>query len=49
MKCLYKSAYNMGRKKEELVTTVQLEYCNLIAIMETWEDESHNWSAVINS
>lgn len=49
MKCLYKSAYNVGKKKEELVTTVQLEYCDLIAILETWGDESQNWSAAINS
>lgn len=45
MKCLYTDAWSMGNKKEELKTTVQLENCDLIAIMETWKDGSHSWNA----
>ena len=45
VKCLYTNAWSMGNKKEELKTTVQLENCDLIAVMETWGDGSHSWNA----
>jgi len=38
----------MGNKQEELEAIVLLESCNLIALIETWWDESHDWSMVIN-
>lgn len=34
-----------GIKQEELEATVQLENCDLIAIMEVWWDKSHSWNA----
>ncbi|KAK4826957.1 hypothetical protein QYF61_012806 [Mycteria americana] len=38
----------MGNKQEELAAAAQLENYDLIAITETWWDESHDWSAVID-
>jgi len=38
----------MGDKWEELEAIVQLENCDIVAIMETWWDESHNWSAAMD-
>ncbi|GAB0177147.1 hypothetical protein GRJ2_000179900 [Grus japonensis] len=37
----------MGNKKEGLEATVLLESYDLVAITETWWDESHDWSAAI--
>jgi len=45
LKCLYTSAPSM-RNNEELETMVQLENWDLIAITETWWDDSHNWNVV---
>ena len=42
LKCLYTNACNMGNKQEELETVVQLGKYDLIAITETWWDESHD-------
>ena len=42
LKCLYTSACSMGNKQEELETVAQLEKYDLIAILETWWDESHD-------
>ena len=47
LKCLYTSACSMGNKQEELEAMVQLGKYDLIAIMETWWDESHNWNLLI--
>ena len=47
LKCLYTNARSMGNKQEELETVVQLGKYDLIAIMETWWDESHNWNTLI--
>ena len=44
LKCLYTNAYSMGNKQEELEATVLLESYDLVAITETWWDESHDWS-----
>ena len=49
MKCLYVNAHSMGNKQEELEATVLLESYDLIAITETWWDESHDWKVAINS
>jgi len=38
----------MGNKQEELEATVLLESYDLIAITETWWDESHDWSVAID-
>ncbi|GAB0190587.1 mitochondrial enolase superfamily member 1 [Grus japonensis] len=38
----------MGNKQEELEATVLLESYDLVAITETWWDESNDWSAAIN-
>ena len=40
MKCLYTNARSMGNKQEELEAIVLLESYDLIAITETWWDES---------
>ena len=47
LKCLYTNAHSMGNKQEELEAVVQLGKYDLIAIMETWWDESHNWNLLI--
>ena len=47
LKCLYTNAHSMGDKQEELEAVVQLGKYDLIAIMETWWDESHNWNTLI--
>ena len=47
LKCLYTNERSMGNKQEELETVVQLGKYDLIAIMETWWDESHNWNTLI--
>ena len=46
-KCLYTNAHSMGNKQEELETMVQLDKYDLVAIMETWWDESYNWNTGI--
>ncbi|KAK4807116.1 hypothetical protein QYF61_018457, partial [Mycteria americana] len=48
LKCLYTNACSMGNKQEELEATMLLESYNLVAITETWWDESHDWSAAID-
>jgi len=48
MKCLYTNACSMGNKKEELEATMLLESYDLIAIIETWWDESHDWTTAID-
>jgi len=38
----------MGNKQEELEATVLLESYDLIALTESWWDESHDWSVAID-
>jgi len=38
----------MSNKQKRVKATVLLERCGLIAITETWWDESHDWSVVID-
>ena len=45
LKCLYTNAHSMGNKRDKLEATVLLESYDLIAITETWCNESHDWSA----
>ena len=47
LKCLYTNASSMGNKQEELETMAQLGKYDLIAITETWWDESHSWNTLI--
>ena len=47
LECLYTNAHSTGNKQEELEATMLLESYNLVAIIETWWDESHDWSAAI--
>lgn len=44
LKCLYTNAGSMKNKWEELEATVRLENYALIAITETWWDESLSWN-----
>ncbi|GAB0206658.1 hypothetical protein GRJ2_003131400 [Grus japonensis] len=48
LKCIYTNARSMGNKQEELEAIVQLENYDIVAIMETWWDDLHNWSAVMD-
>ena len=38
----------MGNKQEELEAIVLLENYDLIAITETWWDESHDWNVALD-
>jgi len=46
LKCVCTNAHSMGNKKEELEVIMQLENYGIVAITETWWDESHNWSGM---
>ena len=35
----------MGNKQEELEFSVQSHICNITGLSETWQDNSHNWTA----
>ena len=48
LKCIYTNAHSMGNKQEELEAIVQLENYDIVAITETWWDDSHNWSAAMD-
>ena len=47
LKCLSTNARSMGNKQEELEAMMCLENNGLVAIRETWWDQSHNWRTVI--
>ncbi|KAK4828709.1 LOW QUALITY PROTEIN: hypothetical protein QYF61_000547 [Mycteria americana] len=48
LKCIYTNARSMGNKQEELEAIVQRENYDIVAITETWWDDSHNWSAAMD-
>ncbi|KAK4830743.1 hypothetical protein QYF61_013193 [Mycteria americana] len=48
LKCLYTNARSMGNKQEELEAIVHQENYDMVAIMETWWGDSHNWSAAMD-
>ncbi|PKU42649.1 nipped-b-like protein [Limosa lapponica baueri] len=48
LKCLYTNARSMGNKQEELEAILLQESYDIVAITETWWDESYDWSVVIN-
>ncbi|PKU36737.1 nipped-b-like protein [Limosa lapponica baueri] len=47
LKCLYTNARSTGNKQEELEATMLLESYDIVAITETWWDESYNWNVAI--
>ena len=47
-KGLYTNACSIGNKQEKLEAPVLLESYDLIALTETWWDESHGWSVAID-
>jgi len=48
MKYLYTNTRSMGNKQEELEAIVLLESYDLVAITETWWDESHDWNVALH-
>ncbi|KAK4810556.1 hypothetical protein QYF61_004519 [Mycteria americana] len=48
LKCLYTNARSMGNKQEELEAIVHQENYDMVAITETWWDDSHNCSAAMD-
>ena len=49
LKCIYTNARRMGNKQEELEAIVRQANYDLVDIIETWWDHSHDWSAVMDS
>ncbi|GAB0206965.1 hypothetical protein GRJ2_003162100 [Grus japonensis] len=47
LKCIYTNARSMGNK-QELEASVQQDSYDLVAITETWWDDSHDWSAAMD-
>ena len=48
LKCLYTNACSLSNKQDELETVMHLESYDLVAITETWWDDSHNWNTTID-
>ena len=48
LKCIYTNAHSMDNKQEELEASVWQANCDLVAVMETWWDRSHDWSAAMD-
>ena len=48
LKCIYTSARSTGNEQEELEATRQQANCDLVAMIETWWDCSHNWTAALD-
>ena len=48
LRCLYTNAHSMGNKQEEVGATVWFESYDIVTIMETWWNDSHSWSAVMD-
>ncbi|KAM9591180.1 uncharacterized protein ACIBXB_006077 isoform 1-T3 [Morphnus guianensis] len=48
LKCIFANARSMGNKQEELEAIVQQDSYDLVAITETWWDNSHDWSAAMD-
>ena len=47
LKCIYTNARGMGNKQAELEAIVRQAAYDLVAITETWGDQSHDWSAAM--
>ena len=48
LKCVYTNARSMDNKQEELEAIIQQDGYDLVAITETWWDNSHDWHAVMD-
>ena len=48
MTCIFANTHSMGNKQEELEAIVQQADYDLVAIMETWWDHSHDWRAAMD-
>ena len=48
LKCLYTNACSLSNKQDELETVMNLKSYDLVAITETWWDDSHNWNTTID-
>ncbi|TRZ08903.1 hypothetical protein HGM15179_018207, partial [Zosterops borbonicus] len=48
LKSIYTNARSMGNKQKELEATVHQQNYDIVAIMETWCDDLHNWSATMD-
>jgi len=48
LQCIYSNAHSMGNEQEELEATVWQDSYDLVAITETWRDDSHDWSAAMD-
>ncbi|RMC21511.1 hypothetical protein DUI87_02377 [Hirundo rustica rustica] len=48
LKCMYTNARSMGNKQKELEAMVQQQSYDVVAIMETWWDDSHGWSTALD-
>ncbi|PKU28821.1 glycerol kinase [Limosa lapponica baueri] len=49
LKCLYTNAHSVGNKWKELEATMLLESYDIVAITETWWEESYDWSVAIHN
>ncbi|PKU46871.1 rna-directed dna polymerase from mobile element jockey-like [Limosa lapponica baueri] len=47
LKCIYANACSMGNKQDELEAIVWQDSCDIVAIMETWWDDGHDWNAAM--
>lgn len=43
LKCLHSNECSLRNQQKKLENTVQLENCEIIAIIETWQNYSYNW------
>ncbi|XP_059348049.1 serine/threonine-protein kinase PAK 2-like [Ammospiza nelsoni] len=48
MRCMYTNAHSLGNKQEELEAMVQLQSYDVVAITETWWDDSHSWNTALD-
>lgn len=49
LECIYSNVQGIDNKQGEPYTTVQQENYDIVAIMETWWDDLHSWSAAMDS
>ena len=47
LKCIHTNAHGVGNKYEDLQVCVLLQCYDLVGIMETWCDGSHDWSIIM--
>ena len=48
LKCLYTNACSLGNQQEQLEATMPLESYDLVAITDTWCNESQDWSVAVD-